>query len=249
MDKEMAALGKKFNSMSTKASSPVNKAKNYELLSSKISEVDSRANLLKTKVAFIEEKLSSTQDSVQTNFSYLQTKLTSLEANYKSITPLKEQAVIKYLLEQVIATENTLDMQSNDIKQLSNNLTDQINKTEKDQEDHRTFGENLKKQVAKLTEEFKITNFAVGKLQTVTHEHYRTLLPTVDKVNAHEEHLVELAAIVNDIADYHMQLVSSEDTMTDPILEVQDETEARKESHDTALAKPTRQGDQHYKQA
>ncbi|KAL7335209.1 hypothetical protein PS15p_200714 [Mucor circinelloides] len=249
VDKEMAALGKKFNSMSTKASSPVNKAKNYELLSSKISEVDSRANLLKTKVAFIEEKLSSTQDSVQTNFSYFQTRLTALEANYKSITPLKEQAVIKYLLEQVIATENALDMQSNDIKQLSNSLTDQINKAEKEQGDRRTFGENLKKQVAKLTEEFKITNFAIGKLQTVAHEHYRTLLPTVEKVNAHEEHLVELAAIVNDIADYHMQLVNSEDTIADPILEVQDETEARKESHDTALAKPTRQGDQHDKQA
>jgi len=247
MEQEMKALEQQLNSMSTKVSSPINKAKSFELLSSKVSEIDSRANLLKTKVAFIEQKLPSIQDGAQANISHVQTRLTALEANYKSITPLKEQGVIKYLLEQAIQTENALDIQSNDIKQLSSNLTATITKSEKEQENQHASGEKLKKQVATLSESFKIANFAIGKLQTVTQEQYRTLLPVVKKVDTHEENLIELSAIVNDIADYHLELVQSEEAMADPTttLEAEQETEAQKESHDTtSLAKPMRHEDQ-----
>ncbi|KAK4517040.1 tropomyosin-2 [Mucor velutinosus] len=248
MEQGMKALEQKFDSKSTKVSSPINKAKSFELLSSKVSEIDSRVNLLKTKVAFIEQKLPSIQDGVQANCSHVQTRLTALEANYKSISPLKEQGVIKYLLEQAVQTENTLDIYSNDIKQLSNNLTTVVNKTEKEQEDQRISGEKLKKQVAALSESFKIANFAIGKLQTVTQEHYHTLLPIAKKVDTHEGHLTELSSIVNDIADYHLELVQSEETTADQTLEVEQETKAKKERHDTTtLAKPASQDNQHGK--
>ncbi|GAN05849.1 hypothetical protein MAM1_0103c05325 [Mucor ambiguus] len=246
MGQEMKVLEQKLDSMSTKMSSPINKAKKIELLSSKVSEIDGIANLLTTKVAFIEQKLPSIQDDEQVNLSHVQTRLTALEANYKSITPLKEQGVIKYLLEQAVQTENALDNHSNDLKQLSSILTNALNTKEKEQEDQRLSREKLKKQVATLSESFKIASFAIGKLQTVTQEQYRTLLPTVKKVDTHEENLIELSAIVNDIADYHLELVQSEEAMADPTLEMGQATEAQKEIHDTTtLAMPVSQDNQH----
>ncbi|KAL9550435.1 hypothetical protein MBANPS3_004720 [Mucor bainieri] len=250
VEQNIKALAEKLNSMSTKISSPITKAKTFELLSSKVAEIDNKTNLLKTKVAFIEQKLPSIQDDAQASFSHVQTRLTDLEASYKSITPLKEQGVIKYLLEQVIQTESALDNYSNGITQLSSKLATVINKTEKEQEDQRIFGEKLKNKVATLSESFKIANFAIGKLQTVTQEQHRTLLPVVEKVDEHEESLLELSGIVNDIADYHLELVQSEEAMADPTLEVeQEDTKVQKESHATATsAKPTRQDDQHGEQ-
>ncbi|CAO3635981.1 unnamed protein product [Mucor fragilis] len=246
VEQEMKALEQQFNSMSIKVSSPINKAKSFELLSSKVSKIDSRANLLKTKMAFIEQRLPSIQGGAQANISHVQTRLTALEASYKSITPLKEQGVIKFLLEQAVQTENTLDIHSNDIKQLSSNLAATVNKSKKEQENQHASGEKLKKQVATLSESFKIANFAIGKLQTVTQEQYRTLLPIAKKVDTHEENLIELSTIVNDIADYHLELAQSKEAMADPTLEVEQETEAQKESHDmTSLAKPMHHEDQH----
>lgn len=80
----------------------------------------------------------------------------------------------------------------------------------------------------------------------MTQEQYRTLLPIAKKVDTHEENLIELSTIVNDIADYHLELAQSEEAMADPTLEVEQETEAQKESHDmTSLAKPMHHEDQH----
>ncbi|OAD00888.1 hypothetical protein MUCCIDRAFT_112308 [Mucor lusitanicus CBS 277.49] len=239
MKQEMKALEQRLDSMPTRVSSPINnKGKSFELLSSKVSEIDSRANLLKTKVAFIEQKLPSIQDGAQASLSDVQTRLTALEANYKSITPLKEQGVIKYLLEQVVETENTLDNHANDIKQLSSNLATAIDKTEKEQQEQRISAEKLKKQTSALSESFKIANFAIGKLQTVTQEHYRTLLPISKRVDVHEESLTELSGIVNDIADYHLELAQAEEAMSDSsAFGVEQEIdETQKESQDTTTA-------------
>lgn len=264
MKQEITSLKENYNILNSKTSNQEELINNYELVMSKIPDIRVNTNALQTKVIEIEEKMAEIINSESTNATVeeektviLEEKINKLEQNLKRITPLEDQPVIKLLLEQVVNAETTISTHTEELKDMCDRLNKEIKRTEENAHvkeaisNDETNDKDLKKEVQGLAHEMKYVNHAIGKLQTITNEHYRTLLSTVQKTNENIEHIAELAGIVDDITSYHLHLVSSPKSTTavDPTDittadaisthsdgSVQEETTTHKESEDTSAA-------------
>ncbi|KAI8639900.1 hypothetical protein BD408DRAFT_470985 [Parasitella parasitica] len=247
---EMKLLKETYTAVLPVSSSQGKVSQNYELLASKVPDLEIESNALQIRMAEFDEKIEAmtmrsitaiedgnkvthalktqleeletktemfTRDSAKLDKTIiLETRLNELANDVGKMVPLEDQPVIKLLLEQSLSTEYLIETITEDIKQISTKFNNQIRKNENEKKSINFNGEAdnqaLKKEVAELTNEIQCVNHAIGKLQTVTHEQYRTLLPTVQKVNENSDHLAELAAIVDDITSYHLKLVTPNET-------------------------------------
>lgn len=189
MEQEIKALKELYNSMQLRASS----------------QADLISNIVKT------DDLDTNVDAMTRDktVASIVTRLDKIETKVEGIMPLEKQSIIKYLVDQANNAERTLTAHSRNIQQICNKLNDQIDKKEATDEAN---GQELKQKLEQLAHEVKNVNHTLDKLQTATHEQYRTLLPTVEKVNELDGCIEELAGIIEDLASYHMAYVDSEES-------------------------------------
>lgn len=212
MKQEMTFLNENYNNLNSRTLNQEELMKSYELAMSKVADIQIKTGAFETKVSEIEDNVAEIMSSKsnittaeESKTVILEKKLNKLEQKVKSIIPFEDQTIIKPLAEQISNVELALVTHKKDMKDILAKLNDHITEATASDE---TNGQNLKKEVQKLAHEMKYANNAVGKLQTITNEHYRTLLSTAQKTNEHAEHIVELAGIVDDITSYHLHLVS-----------------------------------------
>ncbi|CEP07853.1 hypothetical protein [Parasitella parasitica] len=204
-------------------------------LTTQLEELEKKAEVSTGNLGFLKE--------LDDEATAVETKLDKLTNEVGKMTSIEDQPVIKLLLEQSLNTEYLIEAIKKDLKQISTKFNNQIKMNENGKKSSNVKSEAddqaLKKEVAKLTNEMKYVNHAIGKLQTVTHEQYRTLLPTVQKVNESSDHLAELAAIVDDITSYHLNLVTPNET--EPSVTSKQDECVRQETGGQITIAPTKQ--------